>query len=218
MTRWRRWPKSAAAFVAAITVTVGIAAAQDQNETVTYKAELAPLNSNVTGSNASAEAVFTISGDRLTIHINIKGVPPNIEHLQHFHGFATGDKDAKCPTASSDTNRDGVIDLLETEPAAGTTMVPFHDDPVSMEIVRDTYPKAAADGSYSYDKAVSLKALQDAFAAKFAGQRLALDRRVLIIHGVPDTASLPKTAASLDGIPASITLPIACGVIKKAGG
>jgi hypothetical protein len=217
----RRWRNSAAAGATAIAMTaaaVGIAAAQDRQEAVTYKAELAPLNANVTGSNASGEAVFTISGDRLTIHISVKGVPPGIEHLQHFHGFATGNKDAECPTADGDANRDGVIDLIETEPAAGATMVPFHDDPVSMEIVKDTYPKAGADGSYSYDKTVSLKALQQAFAAKFPGQHLDLDRRVVFIHGVPDTAKLPKTAASLGDIPARITLPIACGAIKKAGG
>ena len=39
-------------------------------------------------------------------------------------------------------------------------MVPFDDDPVSMEIVNDTYPAAGADGSYSYEKTVSLKALK----------------------------------------------------------
>jgi hypothetical protein len=78
-----------------------------------------------------------------------------------------------------------------------------------MEIVKDTYPKADADGAYSYDKTVSLKALQEAFAAKFPGQQLDLDRRVVFIHGVPDSATLPDTAASLGDIPANVTLPIA---------
>jgi hypothetical protein len=74
-----------------------------------------------------------------------------MEHLQHLHGFAKGDRVSKCPAARNDRDGDGIIDLIETEPVAGTTMVPFHDDPVSMEIVKDTYPAAGADGSYSYE-------------------------------------------------------------------
>ena len=51
---------------------------------------------------------------------------------------------SKCPAVRNDTNGDGIIDLIETEPVAGTTMVPFHDDPDSMKMVKDTYP--AGDG------------------------------------------------------------------------
>jgi hypothetical protein len=121
------------------------------------------------------------------------------------------------PAARNDTDGDGIIDLIETEPVAGTTMVPFHDDPVSMEISRDTYPAAGTDGSYSYEKTVSLNALKDAFAAKFPGQQLDLDRHVVFLHGVPTSTTLPATVASVDDIPAQVTLPIACGEIKRAG-
>jgi hypothetical protein len=113
----------------------GISVVQAENADVTYKAELSPLNSKTTGSDARGEAT---SGDQLTIHVSAKGVSPNMEHLQHLHGFAKGDRVSKCPTARDDTNGDGIIDLIETDPVAGTTMVPFHDDPVSMEMVKDT--------------------------------------------------------------------------------
>jgi hypothetical protein len=93
------------------------------NSDVTYKAELSPLNEMTTGSRASGEATFTISGDQLTIRVTAKGVPPNMEHLQHFHGFATGDRTSRCPTARDDKNGDGIIDMVETEPVAGTTMI-----------------------------------------------------------------------------------------------
>jgi hypothetical protein len=193
----------------------GISLVQAENAHRTYKAELSPLNSKTIGSSARGEATFTISGDQLTIHVNAMGVSPNVEHLQHFHGFAKGDRKSKCPTVRNDTNGDGTIDIVETEPVAGTTMVPFHDDPVSMEMVKDTYPTAGTDGSYSYEKTVSLKALNAAFAAKFPGQQLDLVRRVVFLHGVPASTKLPATVASLDDIPARVTLPIACGEIKK---
>jgi hypothetical protein len=207
---------SFAAIAGVLVGFAGISVVQAENADVTYKAELSPLNSKTAGSEARGEATFTISGDELTIHVSAKGVSPNMEHLQHLHGFPKGDRKSKCPTARNDTDGDGIIDLIETDPVAGTTMVPFHDDPVSMEIVKDIYPAAGADGSYSYEKTVSLKALKDAFAAKFPGQQLDLDRRVVFLHGVPASTKLPATVASLDGIPAQVTLPIACGEIKKA--
>ncbi|MEO6947152.1 MAG: hypothetical protein ABI150_11400 [Nitrobacter sp.] len=185
------------------------------NADTVYKAELSPLNEKTTGSNPTGEATLTISGDRLTIRVTAKGVPPNMEHLQHFHGFATGDGTSRCPTAHDDKDSDGIIDIVETEPVAGTTMVPFHDDPVSMAIVNDTYPKAGPNGSYSYTKTVSLKALEAAFAKKFPGQRLDFARRVVFLHGVPTAMKLPATVTSLGHIPAQVTLPIACGEIKK---
>lgn len=193
----------------------GISVAQAENADVTYKAELSPLNSKTTGSDASGEATFTISGDKLTIRITAKGVPPNMEHLQHFHGFAKGDWTSECPTTRNDKNGDGIIDIVETEPVAGTTMAPFDADPIGMSAVNDTFPRAGADGSFSYEKTVSLKALEAAFAKKFPGQQLDLDRRVVFLHGIPASTKLPATVASLDHIPAQVVLPIACGAIKK---
>jgi hypothetical protein len=185
------------------------------NADVTYKAELASLNEKTTGSRAGGEATFTISGDRLTIHVTAMGAPPNMEHLQHFHGFAKGDRTSRCPATGDDKNGDGIIDIVETEPAAGTTMVPFDANPIGMSAVNDTFPRAGADGSYSYEKTVSLKALEAAFTTNFPGQKLDLDRRVVFLHGVPTSTKLPATAASLDHLPAQMLLPIACGEIKK---
>ncbi len=189
--------------------------AQAQHPDATYSATFTPLNSNVTGSDAAGNVTFTITGDQLTIQVTATGVPPDTEHWQHFHGFAEGDKHAACPSASEDANGDGIIDLIETEPVAGTTMVPLNDDPVNMDIPTDTYPTAGADGAYSYEKTVSLKAMQDAFAAQFPGQSLDLDRRVVFLHGTASSASLPDTVASLGDIPAQVTLPIACGQLVK---
>jgi hypothetical protein len=183
-------------------------------EADTYLARLTPLNTSVTKAETTGDAKFIIEGDDLTIAIGVKNAPPGIAHLQHFHGFKRGDKDAICPTSEADANRDGVIDLIETEPMAGTTMVPFHDHPVSMEITRETYPKASADGSYHYEKTISLEGLKDAFRGAF-DQDLDLDRRVVFIHGIAPDTKLPDSVASIGKIPAYVTLPIACGAIEK---
>ncbi|MCC0058624.1 MAG: hypothetical protein H6886_05060 [Hyphomicrobiaceae bacterium] len=180
----------------------------------TYTAKLNGLNAGVVGSQATGEATFTIDGDQLTIVVNADGLPPNMMHLQHFHGFKDG-SDARCPDSAADKNGDGLIDLIETEAYAGTTMVPFHNEPATMEIPSDSYPKANADGSYRYEKVVSLKDLQAAFAEKFGTSDLNLDRRVVFIHGIPADSKLPESAASLGAIPPQVTLPIACGEIEK---
>ena len=181
---------------------------------VTYVAKLHPMNESVTGLKTTGEARFVVNGDQLEISIDAKHLPPGMMHLQHFHGFVDNHQ-ATCPTAAADANGDGVVDLIETEPMSGTTMVPFHADPVSMKVVTDTYPKASAAGSYDYHKTVSLSALTKAFEQSSHSTALDLDRRVVFIHGVPSTTKLPGTVASLGTIPAQVTLPIACGEIVR---
>ena len=163
--RLRKNSFAAMSLAGALAGFAGISPFQAENAGVTYKAELSPLNSKTTGSSARGEATFTISGDRLTIHVTAKGAPPNMEHLQHFHGFAKGDRTSRCRTTRDDKNRDGIIDIVQTNPVAGTTMVPFEDDPAGMAMVNDTFLRAGMDGSYSYEKIVSLKALEAARSA-----------------------------------------------------
>ena len=177
-----------------------------------YVAQLHPMNAKVTGHRTTGEARFTRNGDSLTISVKVKDAAPGITHWQHFHGFKDN-REASCATQAADKNRDGIVDLIETGPASGTTMVPFIDDPVSMNVAEGTYPKSSADGTYEYRRTVSLNALSAAFSKAFDGSKLDLDRRVVLIHGTPNT--LPASVASLGPIPAQVTLPIACGTIER---
>ena len=180
-----------------------------------YVAMLTPLNTSITGLKAGGEARFNFDGDRMIISIKVKGAQPDKVHWQHFHGF-TDNRAATCPDMSADVNHDGVIDIVETEKAAGTTMVPFDADPVAMDVAHGTYPRAGDGGSYEYESIVSIEALDKAFRKAFADADLDLDRRVVMIHGVSEATPLPSTVASLGTIPARVTLPIACGRIVKA--
>lgn len=178
-----------------------------------YVAHLSATNIAAAGGAATGEARFTVKGDSLTITVNASGLPKDITHWQHFHGFPDG-KHSACPTAAADVNHDGIIDVVETEHAAGTTMVPFINNPVSMDVPHGTYPEASAAGTLRYEETVSLSALQAAFAKAFPGQKLDLDRRVVFIHGIPRANTLKPSVASLGPIPAQVTLPIACGRIR----
>ncbi|HMN20155.1 MAG TPA: hypothetical protein PKA16_02055 [Ottowia sp.] len=209
-----------AALAAALLATGGLAGCVSSSDsaptTQSYIAQLQPMNTAVTRTAATGTARFTVSGDRLTIDIDAQGTPPNTVHWQHFHGL-TGPGGARCATMAADANHDGIVDLIETGPASGTTMVPFTQDPASMEVAHGQYPSAGPDGRYHYHQVVSLKALDAAFAKAFPGQALDLDRRVVLIHGVPASTPLPHSVQSLGPIPATTTLPIACGQIVRAG-
>lgn len=185
------------------------------DDAASYVAELQPMNAATAGSETTGEARFNIDGDDLVIEIDVTGAPAGITHWQHFHGFTTDDA-AACAGPDADANGDGIVDLIETEPASGTTMVPFITDPASMDVPGGEYPVADDDGNYQYRATVSVAALSEAFAEAFDGQDLDLDSRVVLIHGVPEDTDLPDSVQSLGPIPASTTLPIACGKIVSA--
>lgn len=174
------------------------------------------MNTGVTRGETTGEARFTVDGDKLTIRIKVRGALPNAEHWQHFHGFKDR-QPATCAGTDADANHDGIVDVIETGKASGTTMVPFDTSPAAMDVAHGTYPKADAEGNYTYRETVSLKALDAAFAKQFPGQKLDLAKRVVYIHGVPSGTHLPDTVQSLGPIPAQVTLPIACGKIERAG-
>jgi hypothetical protein len=178
-----------------------------------YAASLTPLNSSVTGQPVAGTVQFAVAGDQLVISVDASDVPAGMEHWQHVHGFTDG-RAAACPTMAADANGDSLVDLIETEALSGTTMIPLHRDPVSMDIPQHTYPVATAGGTLAYADTVSLAALQQAFDTTYPGQQLDLDHRVVFLHGVPASTQLPASVASLGPIPAQVTLPIACGVLS----
>ncbi|MBY0226240.1 MAG: hypothetical protein K2Q28_10585 [Hyphomicrobium sp.] len=197
-----------AALLPVITVVSAQSAAADR-----FVANLKPLNADKIGTSASGTANLETADGKRSITIDAAGLPPGMMHLQHFHGFADG-KAATCPTAQADTNGDGFIDLLETETMAGTTMLPFHDQPASLEIASDTYPVADKNGAAKYQHTVLLQDVEKALKEKFESPSLALSSRVIFVHGVAKDMQLPNSVKSLPGVPAQVTLPIACGKIE----
>lgn len=212
MTRFPSRSLLIAGLAAALSLASGAVLAQDSD--ATYVASIHAMNSNVTGSEAAGEARLVVNGDQLTITVNMHGTPGDTIHWQHFHGFKTGEA-ASCPQPGADANGDGIVDLIETHGASGHTMVPFDANPAAMDVAHGDYPKANADGSYSYTQTVSLSELQTSFSTAFDGQQLDLGKRVIYIHGVPADTALPDSVASLGPIPAQVTIPIACGAFEK---
>ena len=167
-----------------------------------YVAKLAPLNADKIGTSASGTANLEIVDGKLNVTIDLAGLSPNLMHLQHFHGFIDG-KDVTCPTAASDANGDGYIDLVETEPTSGTTMLPFHAHPARLEIANDTYPVADKSGAAHYTHTDDVAALDKAPKEKLKATGLELSKRVIVVHGVPSDAKLPDFGEISSGRPSA---------------
>ncbi|KRL93901.1 hypothetical protein ACUIJQ_11055 [Levilactobacillus hammesii] len=179
----------------------------------TYQATIVPLNEQAIGTAAHGTARFTINGDQLTINIEMFDTPANLQHWEHFHGFQDG-QPAEIATMAQDVNHDGFVDLPETGAVSGTTMVPFDAAPHEMNVPNDNYPVADANGYFAYTKVVPLAALEAKFKETFNDSDLALDKRVIYIHGVTDDVDLPDTVAGAVGhYSTHVTLPIAVGKI-----
>ena len=178
-----------------------------------YRAEILPLNADKIGTSAHGDVEFTIDGDNLHIKLEMFDTPENIRHWEYFHGFPDG-KEADIPTMG---HHDGFIDLPETEVVSGTTMVPLDAAPHKMCIPNNNYPVADKTGYYSYEKNVPYHELLAKFKEAFGDDSLQLDKRVVYIHGVPNSLELPDTVGGKinDKYDQHVTLPIAAGKIRK---
>jgi len=191
----------------ALLLIVMTATSAQAEEADAVRGTFAPLNAF--GADVSGDVSMTPGNGGLEIGLDVEGLSPGM-HLAHVHGFAVADPgQSTCPGPDADANGDGYVDLIETRDAAGVTMIPLTDAPASLEIQSQSYPTAQEDGSMTYRQTVDLSALAEAVSDKF-GTPLALERRVVFIHGAPAGASLPDSVRSLEGVPASVTIPIAC--------
>jgi len=179
-----------------------------------YVAQLAPLNAQVSNQAASGKATFIVNGDYLTVRVEAEGLSPDTMHMQLIHGFVDG-MEAGCPRAYADANNDGVVDSAETPPFSGAALVPLHGDPVSLDIISETYPTATREGTIRYERTFSLSSLETALEARYGIWDLALERRAVVLYGVAPTAALPQQVQSISGMTAQKTLPVACGEIDR---
>lgn len=190
--------------------TVGTTNGQVQKA---YTAEINEMNPELTKNEVSGQAIFIIANGQLSISMVVKGLDPNMMHLQHIHGFISGEK-GTCPPPKADTNNDGVIDLIETHAYSGKTLMPLNGAPIDLVIKSDSYPVADENGLITYKMTISLDKLEAAVQNKYGIDQLSLENRIIFIHGIPEKASLPGSVQSLPGVPAFITVPVACGAIK----
>ncbi len=187
---------------------------QEERQAGNFRAILSPVNANVSGL-ISGNADITLEGDTFEVRTNLNSAP-NAPHSQHIHiGTA-------CPEPTADTNGDGFVDAREAEAATGKIIIPLDND-LRAQTAGGDFPSGA---TYSYSESTSFLAMladlklpdddaTDSMIKLGLSDELDLEGKVVEIHGVPSSVTLPATVQSIDGKDPHETLPIACGVITR---
>jgi len=193
-----------------------------------YVADLHPLNAKVQQALdpdprdphgvTTGKAYFRVVGGMLHAVVDVTGAEPTeagsaLEgiHPQHIHAAS------QCPPASADGDidgvSDGIVDVIEGLPFYGAILVPLDGNINNTTSEIPTFPFATgARGEYHYEATASVATLTAAL-----GEALNLPMRHVVIHGVDHDTPLPATVRSLPGLPAQVTLPVACGEIREMG-
>jgi hypothetical protein len=167
---------------------------------------------------ARGKAYFSVRDGRITATVSAFGLEGGMIHPQHIHTAAA------CPPASADVNHDGFVDVIEGVPFYGPILIPLDDDLASQ--ASGAFPRASGvRGILDYSASASFAALLADLNApdpnpadavvKLDGAPLALETRHVVLHGVDAATPLPASVASLPGVPAFLTLPVACGDIRR---
>lgn len=188
---------------------------KEEQKARAFKADLKPLNhSGVTGT-----ATFQyIKDGKFESDIRARNLAPGMVHPQHIHGFGFEERNpeiAVCPPMSA-AGEDGLLTLEDGLPFYGPVLVPLDSELIPLS--QQEYPTANANGQVSYLEFTRLTNLLTAIDEGTAGQQtleyLALNRRVVVLHGawVKDNMIVD---ADTEGAEYNAALPVACGEITE---
>lgn len=180
---------------------------------------ITPLNVHrIEGQSPEGRVRVTREGERIVFDIEAKGFTAG-PHAVRIHGFATDEpRPANCPEVVADINRDGYIDAPELRERAGPALIPLNEDPAALDFSALPHPEAGPRGRLEWRKPVDAKKLEQALREKF-GTPLALNARVVVFYGIPDTFRLlPNTVRAREGATVHESVPIACALLRAAPG
>jgi hypothetical protein len=192
---------------------------EEQDDQGIYRAVLKPLNTTVAPST-SGTVEIRIEGDDVTVMSNVTGAPAGVKHLQNVTLLTA------CPTTGNDVNNDSFVDILEAAASAGPILIPL-DSNLSTQLDGNTFgPIANGEGSYVYRRSTTLTNMladlrapdpdsTDPYVKLPEGQDLNLAGKVVIIHGVGNSANLPNSVSTAGDLSAEQALPIACGELVR---
>jgi hypothetical protein len=174
-----------------------------------YVANLTPLNN----SGVYATINLTLDGNLLTVTEHATGLQPNVPHPQHIHGLlGAAAPMTALPTAASDTDRDGFIELAEGQVSYGPILLDLSSPPGGALADFPTAPGGVIDFSETYNLTDST-----IFDAGFSGaDLLPLTNREIVIHGMTVAAGIGAgTPGEVDGTGGYLaTLPVSDGLIR----
>lgn len=182
-----------------------------------YQATLSPINAHLAG-DVTGSALVKVKGDSLTVEVKVNGSPAQITHGQSIHIADS------CPTLSSDTNKDGVIDGVEGQKSYGPVIIPLDSD-IRTQIEKDIrFPTSDFSGNYYYRQHAAISEMMKDLTGKDFDtsdnlikikSSLGLAGRQVVIYGVASDVAIPSSVNAVKGQTKSASLPIACGTLIK---
>lgn len=183
-----------------------------------YMAKFFTINPGVNGTLPGSATILR-QDDKLLAYVRLFGAGINTWHQQ---GIYDG---KRCPNASDDTNRDGYIDMEEGARVWGKLIIPLDSNLNSQTAGKNIYPVGDASGTYFYERQASFdkmfrdlkssdRNLTDNFHKLAPTEGLAIENRVVVIQGSPETIIYPDTFAKDPKHTAAQSAPVACGVFK----
>lgn len=171
------------------------------------------------GSGVSGGAIIGYDEDTnsITVAISARGLEPNQVHIQHIHGFTSG-QDARTPTAAFDADGDGYVELAEGIPAYG---------PVLLNLAADHANDDGGDNGHAHDGAATgfptapngeirfVETYQLPQGDLGADPMLAL--REIVLHGMSVPGGVGAgTPGEVDGTAGfKLVLPVASGELSE---
>jgi hypothetical protein len=185
----------------------------------TYQALLAPINKEVSG-HLNGSLTLVREGDEFIADVRFSGGPVSSLHAQNIH------IGSRCPGIEDDLNNDGFIDGTEGALVYDKIIIPLDDDLSNQWRGLGTFPVTDQYGYYFWSRAASFEKmmedlkeedinLADEFIKLENNKSLNLLGKVVVIKGIPQSASLPETVSSPGKETPHQALPVACGTIRK---
>lgn len=194
-----------------------VAALAQSSGPTTYTANLTPVPLNG-ANNASGSLTLALNGSQATITEHVSGLAATFKgapypHVQHIHGPGGkgGGGIGSCPTASADTNGDGVISTTEGQPAYGAILTTLSVSGGTTPADGTNLKTAPSGASISYSRTITLDATT--MAAITSG------KAVIVVHGLDPATAAPAATSSkselIPSLPLAATSPALCGVLTS---
>lgn len=201
----------------------------NQNETIMpdgsnvngiYAGELWPVNHNLHFKSVGWVGVQR-EGDQFSAYVRLKyGSKPDVRYKQ---GIYTG---RRCPTLQDDLNKDAFIDMQEALAAIGQMVIPLDGNLDSQQDGSNIWPNGGATGKYYYNMSASFERmfadlkypdnnLRDNVTKLPEDGGITFPGRVVIIQGLSEKVTLPKTVSGYGAESSHDSIPVACAVLWK---
>ena len=181
-----------------------------------YRLASVPHDPNVTDSRAKGKATITREGDRVTVALKVKGLSPDLVHVQHIHGV--GQNEFPGPEARNRRIADGLIDTVEGLPEYGPVTVSLTtsgDTSPASTLAVDRFPTADENGKVRYERTFTVGA---DFPRAVADD---LTKFHIVVHGIDvNYNGFYDFSYGVSGlnpaVPLEADLPATCGLEQHA--